>query len=236
MLLRLVIALAVVVLIAVPVSAEIPPEVAARLEGAVTPGDPKVFTGAYRLLVESVVAKADGADRREMAFESEISVSPGGDEVRRLIRFMVDGEDQTEKHRPKFEASDGGRDRDGEELVVPVGEDAARFRVGPVRTVEGEHRVSFEPAPGHLKDANMSRGELAWDPDTLDPLWASLEALRPPRPLRSLTLRLEYGRQDGALYLRRMVSEGRVKILLLERTFFADTRFEDVRPAATPGP
>jgi hypothetical protein len=100
-----------------------------------------------------------------------------------------------------------------------------------VREAEGELRVSFEPAPEHAKDDGMSRGELAWDPETLDPRWAVLESVDPPSPLAELKLRLEYGRQGGTLYLQRMLTEGRAKVLLMQRVFHADTRFESIRPS-----
>jgi hypothetical protein len=216
--------------------AELPPEVAERLDNIVAL-DEDGFVGSYRITISSVIQKPGGKGREESFIEADIARTADGS-TRRLLKYLEDGSDVTEKKRKKFENDAGGRPNDEEDddqdLANPFGDTADRYRFGAPETRGAIVAMKFEPAPGHENDQHIARGTLAWDRESLQPKWIEMEALYPPKPLKALQLRLEIDEVAGELYVSRMVTDGLAKILLLKREFHMEMRFDDIRRGKPP--
>ena len=230
---------------AVATGTGLPSEVADRLESMVSLADTDDFVGSYRMILSSVVQKPNGKARKETLIEAEVVNHVDGDSRRRLLKFIEDGSDVTEKKRAKFESEDGGRqnddgEEDGEEdddtnLADPFGDTADHYRFGAPETRGSTVVMTFEPAPGHEADEDIARGMIAWDGESLEPRWLEMEAVYPPKPLKELRVRLEFDRIDGEVFMSRLVTDGLAKILLLTREFHMDLHFDDIRPASKNG-
>jgi len=223
---------------AVTTGTGLPSEVADRLESMVSLADTDDFVGSYRMNLASVVQKPNGKARKETLIEAEIVNHGDGASRRRLLKFIEDGSDVTEKKRAKFEGEDGDRQNDdGEEdddtnLADPFGNTADHYRFGAPESRGSTVVMTFEPAPGHEIDEDIARGMIAWDGESLEPRWLEMESLHPPKPLKELRMRLEFDRIDGELFMSRLVTDGLAKILLLTREFHMDLQFDDIRPVA----
>jgi hypothetical protein len=219
----------------------LPSEVADRLESRVSLADADDFVGSYRMTLSSVVQKPNGKAREESLIEAEIVNHGDGASRRRLLRFIEDGSDVTEKKRAKFEREEWGAEKgegdedDDTDLASPFGGTAGHYRFGAPETRGSTVVMTFEPAPGHEADKNIARGTIAWDAESLEPRWMEMEALHPPRPLKELRMRLEFDRIEGEVFTSRLVTDGLAKILLLTREFHMDLRFVDIRPASKHG-
>ncbi len=226
---------------AVTTGTGLPSEVADRLESMVSLADTDDFVGSYRMILSTVVQKPNGKARKESLIEAEIVNHGDGASRRRLLMFIEDGSDVTEKKRAKFEREDGGRQNDdGDEdddtdLASPFGDTAGHYRFGASETRGSTVVMMFEPAPGHENDEDIARGMIAWDGESLELRWLEMEARHPPKPLKELRMRLEFDRIDGEVFMSRLVTDGLAKILLLTREFHMDLRFNDIRPAAKDG-
>ena len=220
---------------------ELPSEVADRLESMVSLADADDFVGSYRMTLSSVVQKPNGKAREESLIEAEIVNKGDGASRRRLLRFIEDGSDVTEKKRAKFEREKWGAEKgEGDEdddtnLASPFGGTAGHYRFGTPETRGSTVVMTFEPAPGHETDKNIARGAIAWDRESLEPRWMEIEALHPPRPLKELRMRLEFDRIEGEVFTSRLVTDGLAKILLLTREFHMELRFDDIRPGSRNG-
>ena len=217
---------------------ELPLEVANRLESMVSLADTNDFVGSYRMTLSSVVQKPNGKARKENLIEAEVVNHGNGASRLRLLKFIEDGSDVTEKKRTKFEREEGGRQKDdGDEdddmdLAGPFGGTAGHYRFGAPETRGSTVVITFEPAPGHEGDEDIARGIIAWDGESLEPRWLEMEAVHPPKPLKELRMRMEFDRIDGEVFTSRLVTDGLAKVLLLTREFHMDLRFDDIRPAA----
>jgi len=233
-----------------PAGAQTPPKtVLERLQGAVNP-EQDAFTGSWRMITSSVVEKPNGKAHHEAIMEMQYTKDAKGRVHREVIRFVKDGKDETEKIRKRLEKQDEESEASsGEKKKKRKQKEAEADFVPP--DLEHRHlyvfealpgggaataRCAFRPAPGHEKDRGLLSGELAWNPETLDPLWLDGELLAPPGPLKEMRLRIELRRVGDILYTSRMVTDGLAKILLIKRRFHADVRFEDLRPAPTASP
>ena len=229
--LRTVLALLIVVSI---VEAGPPPLVIERFISADDALESGHFQGSYTLMVSSVVAKGDGSSKKTTDMELIVEIGGEGEENRRLVRLLVDGEDRTERNRDKLEsgAEDGDdHDEGDDDFLIPFGNDAVRFAFGPAVTAGGHIEMTFEPAKGHEDDDGITRGSMAWDEKTQDPLWLELDVFEPPKPLRELKVRMEFERVGEGVYMSRMVTDGRVKILLMKRIFHMEMTVSDVESA-----
>ena len=226
---------------AVATGTGLPSEVADRLESMVSLADTDDFVGSYRMILSSVVQKPNGKARKETLIEAEVVNHVDGDSRRRLLKFIEDGSDVTEKKRAKFEGEEGGNQKgDGDEdedtdLANPFGDTADHYRFSAPETRGSTVVITFEPAPGHEDDEDIARGLIAWDGESLEPRWLEMEALHPPKPLKELRVRLEFDRIDGEVFMSRLVTDGLAKVLLLTREFHMDLRFDDIRPASKNG-
>lgn len=211
--------------------AQLPPEVAERLEQLVVPEDGDEFFGSYRMRASSVVAKPDGDQRKATEIEMTVERLPDAPESRHLLRFFENGVDATAAHRDEIEGrAHRGREEDddgGGNLALPVGEQADSYRFSTPRAVDGHLEVDFQPGPTVAEDEAV-RGTIAWDGSSSRPLWVELVPVDPPSPVRELQVRMETAEVEGRLVVTRMVTSGRVRILLMKRDFTTDVRFTDV--------
>lgn len=210
-----------------------PADVTERLSGAETALDSGQFVGSYSLGVSTVVTKADGSSKKTTDMEMAVEIEEGEVERRRLIRFLVDGEDRTENNReeletPPKEESDDDEDGEGDDFLAPFGDDVGRFVFGPAKPHGTMVEMAFKPAPGHEGDVGITSGVLAWSGDSLDPLWLEMEVLDPHKPMRELKVRMEFRRVGEILYMSRMVTQGKVKLLLMKRSFRMEMLVRDV--------
>lgn len=228
--------LVLVVAAAVYVEAEIPDRVAERLDQVVTPSETDEFQGRYIMSITTVVQKPNGKSREEVVFDAEVENAADGNQTRHLLRYIENGEDVTEKQRGDFEGEErSNRKKDDEDddsdLANPFGETADLYQFGEPETVGSEIVVTFAPAPGHEDDHDVATGRLAWDPIRLEPRWMEMTAVHAPKPLKKLAIRLEFTLQGDDLFVSRMVTDGLAKVLMMQREFHMDLRFEDIRPA-----
>lgn len=224
-----------VCLISSVVAAAPPSQVFECFAAAQNSMDKEVFRGSYSMTIQSSINKPGGDPQEVTEMEWSVAVDPAGEESRRLMRLIVDGEDLTEKKREKVEgrqADDDDEQEDGMDVLSPFGEKAHLFVFGPALTVDDRVEMSFEPARGHEDDKGISRGSVAWDAATLDPLWLAMEAVRPPKPVREIRMRLEFERVGEGVYLRRLTTEGKAKVLLMKREFQMEMTVSDLVPAS----
>lgn len=216
-------------------SAELPKEVAERFAAAQDSIDNEDFRGSYSLSILSRVKKPGDDPGETTEMEWGVTVDPSGDEARRLERYFVDGKDVTEKKRKKFEgrSDDADDDEEDEEFLSPFGEHADRYLFGSPQMIGNRVEMSFEPARGHEEDQGITRGSMAWDATSLDPLWLAMDALDPPKPVRELKMRLEFERVGTGVYLKRMVTDGKAKILLMKRDFHMEMTVSNLAPAGS---
>lgn len=218
----------------------LPSEVADRLENMVSLADTNDFVGSYRMTLSSVVQKPNGKARKESLIEAAI-INHGDATNRRLLKFIEDGSDVTEKKRGKFEGDDGSHQNDDSDeddnldLASPFGDTANHYLFGAPETQGSTVVMTFEPAPGHDNDEDISWGMIAWDEESLEPRWLEMEAVHPPKPLKELRLRMEFNRINDDVFVSRLVTNGLAKILFLTREFHMDLRFDDIHPDAKLG-
>ena len=235
------VAIAILSAVAVATEAGLPPEVADRLENAVSFDDTEKFKGTYRITISSVVQKPNGKSRKDSLIEADVARLGDGTTRRHLLKYIENGSDITEEKRTEFEGEEGGRpnkkssDDSDEELADPFGSTADHYRFGPPETRGSTVVMAFEPAPGHENDEDIGRGSIAWGAGSLAPRWLEVEAVHPPKPLKELRLRMEFDLVDDDLYMSRLETDGLAKILLLKREFHVDISFDDIRPAEQDG-
>ena len=183
------------------------------------------------MTVSTLVAKENGSSKQATDMELDVAISGDGEIRRQLVRFLAAGEDRTETQREELEAvpeEDGNREND---FVAPFGEDSRRFVFGPAVFAGDEAEMAFEPAPGHEHDSGMTRGALAWSRGSNDPLWLIMTVNKPEKPLRELIVRMEFARAGETLYVRRLITQGRAKVLLMKRRFRMEMTMTEVHPA-----
>jgi hypothetical protein len=218
--------------VAVASGAGLPPEVVDQLEKVIAFETGDGFVGSYHLTISTTIQKPNGRSREEELIEAEIVLDENGTEKRRLIKYLENGKDVTKRRRKKFEGKGWDDDGEGDEdFADPFGPAADRYSFGPVQTRGSTRVVSFEPAPGHEEDEDLSQGSIAWDAETFEPLWMEMEATQPPKPLKKLYLRTEFQRIGETLYLTHMETDGLASLLLLKREFHMELTFDDIRPA-----
>ena len=224
---------------AVAAEAGIPEKIANRLDQVVTPSEPDEFQGRFTMSITTVVQKPNGKSREVVAFDADVELAADGSRTRRLLRYFENGEDVTEEQREEFEGADRSSkkndgDDDDSDLANPFGDTAGLYRFGEPENNGAEVTITFEPAPGHEEDHNVARGRLAWDPVTQEPKWMEMTAVHAPKPLRSLSIRLEFRPQGDDIFVSRMVTDGLARVLMMQREFHMDLRFEDIQPAGAP--
>ena len=213
----------------------IPEEVAAKLDMASLPGEVQTFVGSFTLTTDTVVQKPNETKRHEVTMVVVVTRTPNGAVDRRLVRMLKDGEDVTEKHRKKVEKelakSNKVNDEDhGEDdMITPFGDSADRYEFG-TPAIEGDTvTLDFESKAAHADEEGMARGTVAWNLQTLDPMWVEMTAITPPKLMKELRLRTEFARSGDLLYINQLDTRGVVKVLFLTREFVMDMRVSDLK-------
>ena len=96
-------AIAIVSSTGIAAGSGLPPEVADRLENVISFDEASDFVGSYRITISSLIQKPNGKGREEELIEAEVIRDGGGETQRRLIKYIENGTDVTEKKRTKFE-------------------------------------------------------------------------------------------------------------------------------------
>jgi len=213
----------------------LPAEVSAAFDQAVMVEDAEEFAGSYTSVTASMVQKPNGKSRHETEMVIGVERSADGAARRKLVKLIRDGEDLAEKHREDIEAPDdrssGDEDEgDGLDFVAPWGEDIDRYVFDPPSTQGSKVIQSFRPDPEQDDDVGLASGQLSWHRETLDPISASLEVVKPPKPLKSMRVLLEFERRGGVVYVTRMVTDGLASVLLMKREFHVDVHWTDIEP------
>ena len=185
--------------------------------------------------VATMVQKPGGKSREEVTFIADVVNRDDGEQTRHLVQYIENSVDVTEDQRTKFEKRDtaGKKKDDDDDFANPFGDTADLYRFGPPESVASVVVVAFEPAPGHEDDENVATGRVAWDPVTLEPAWLEMQAIRAPKPLKRLAIRLEFTRQGDHTFVTSMVTDGLAKVLLMQREFHMDLRFDNIQPASS---
>ena len=219
--------IAILISTGVTAGSGLPPEVEDRLENVISFDEANDFVGSYRITISTLIQKPNGKSREEELIEAEVIRDGTGETERRLIKYLENGTDVTEKKRAKFEGDEEDLG-EGDDLADPFGDAADSYLFGSLESRGSTKVISFEPAPGHEDDDDMSRGSIAWDAESLEPRWLEMEAIHPPKPLRELRMRLEFQQIGDQLFLSRLVTDGLAKILLLKREFHMEMHFDDI--------
>lgn len=218
-----------------------PPEVVAGFDDAVMVENAEDFSGSYTSQTVSIVQKPNGKARHDMEVVIEVDRPVEGAEKKKLVSFVRDGEDVSEKHRSDIEEpadGEGGRDQDDDaeqddgemDFVPPWGDDAGRYEFGPVKSDGSTATQSFRPRPDQKDVEGLAVGHLTWNASTLDPVSAELEVSDPPKPLKRLKIVMEFERQGDRIFAVRMVTDGFAKVLLMKREFHVDVNWTGIRP------
>jgi len=228
------------VLIAATIQAEgIPPEIANRIDDAVMLTDSDSFLGSYNFTLTTMVQKPNGKARHDVEMVVETTRHDDGSVDNRLVRMIKDGKDVTAAKRDEVnklmgeDEKTGSKDdteADDEDFVDPFGETASRYRFGPPRREDDAILMDFEPQPENREDDGMTVGTVAWNDETLDPLWMEMKALKAPGPLKELDMRMEFFHLGDTIFIDRVFTKGVVKILLITRQFETDMQISDIRP------
>ena len=79
-------------------------------------------------------------------------------------------------------------------------------------------------------DEGMTVGTVAWNDETIDPLWMEMEALKAPAPLKELEMIMEFSHLGDTIFIDRVFTKGVVKIQLITRQFESDMQISNIRP------
>lgn len=194
------------------------------------------FVGSYTVSSEVEIATMKGTVKHSELVVERVSRSDDGVAERHVISARRDGVDATAEvraERSTTEASggeSGGEDEGSKSLSVtvrpPSSDDLAAYRFSEPRPCDGGLVSAFEPAGAETKTGGS--GHLAWDPESLDPLWIELSPAENPKHVKSMTLRLEFERAGDHLYACRTHTQAVGGFLFFKRRFTADITVTDV--------
>jgi hypothetical protein len=222
-----------------------PPQVLLAIEQAGRFND--TFVGSYRLTINAVVSKTNGTVTDEDRVE--MGVSRGADGVRQetIVRVTKNGKDATAEARAEQEknkAKGGGKtgkkekkDSDGGlsvGLTIPESKTAGHFVYQMLPGEQDACRIGFAPTAEHQKDEGISKGEIAWRCETLEPLWVIAEPVEMPSHVSEMKARIELARLGDSAYISRLITDGAGGFLLIKRKFHMVVEISGVTPAAVP--
>jgi hypothetical protein len=176
-----------------------PAEVARRLAEAASRFEEGIFSGEYLKTTRTEVISLSGRLLGEEVETVRVSVRDGWQSVE-LVRALKGGKDVTGERRKTFTPEPPGMPGGA---PFCRGETAVVF--GPLALPPGECGASF--APARAGDTGAA-GRLAWDCETLAPLWAELTPVDAPAELSEPRIRLDFARSGGFLYAARYTLEG----------------------------
>jgi hypothetical protein len=240
--------LAIIALLTVvsPVLAQAPPaQVLQAIEQAGRFSD--TFVGSYRLTVSAAISKTNGTVTDEDLTEMAVSRSADGIQQETILRATKNGKDTTADARAKQnkgKTQDKGKtdkkatkSSDGELSVglrMPGPTTVDSFVYQPLASEHGSCRVGYAPSKDHQKDEGISKGEVAWQCETLEPLWATAELVDLPSHVSELKARLEFARAGSTAYMSRLTTDGAGGILFIKRNFHMVMEISELAPSSAP--
>lgn len=234
----------VLTVLAAPGLAQAPPaEVLQGIEKAGTFSDN--FVGSYRTVVNAVISKPNGSGREENQAEMLVTRNADGSQVETIVRSSKNGKDTTAETRAKQEKSKSAKSEkkdkeDSDEgfsvgLGIPGPKTAEHFVYQKLPSQGDICQVSYAPNEQHRKDEGISKGELAWKCDTLEPVLAVASPADRPTGISELTIRMELARAGETAYIAKLTTDGVGGILFIKRKFHMTMEIFEVTPAtATP--
>jgi hypothetical protein len=141
--------------VSVAAGSGLPPEVADRLENAISSDESNEFVGSYRITITSLVQKPNGKSREESLIEADVIHCGDGTTQRSLLKYIEDSADVTEKKRTKFESEEGGREKDDDLFVSHLVTDGLAKVLLLKREFHVEIRFDdISPAAKHAESAD----------------------------------------------------------------------------------
>jgi hypothetical protein len=219
-----------------------PPRVLQAIEQAGRFND--TFIGAYRLTINAVVSKTNGTVTDEDRVE--MSMSRGADGVRQetIVRVTKNGKDATAEARAeqeKAKAKGGGKadkqEKKGSDggfsvgLTIPEGKTSDHFLYQQLPREQDACRIGYAPAAAHQKDDGISKGEIAWQCESLEPLWVIAEPVEMPSHVSEMKARIEVSRLGDTAYISRLTTDGVGGFLLIKRKFHMVMETSELQPA-----
>lgn len=251
---RSIISSVLILVLAAPVFATTPPEKTRSLTKKALEYLNKGFVGSYHQTVRIIIAKPSGADREEQLSIQEVTRKGDGTKEERVIYAEEDGKDVTEAERAiaeknaldkkKKDSKTAGSETTGKEKqekgvhigisddCLPLGESTEYFSFedSPVR--DGVAIVSFQPLPQYRKKKGITKGRLAWDSNTLEPLWLETEMVSTPFGISQLSMRFDFARSGENIFTKNISIKGLGGLFFMKRTFDLTLTVDDLRPAS----
>ncbi len=216
--------------------ADPPEETLQRLQMALESLADPAQVRAYTLTTVAHHEKPNGKDAHDEKIVARISVTGKDQTESELLELFHDGEPVSEEEQRKAQQDrDKKREDEGNEgfeleFKGPFGEDRQHYTFGETRQAGGLLVATIQPAAGATVDG-LSTGSMAWDPQTLDPVWIEFTPVENPQFVQALTNRLEFGRFSGVLVMKRLVTDGQGGIPGMKRVFHMEVTTSDVQPA-----
>ena len=217
-------------------AADPPDETLERLEQALENLADPTQVRAYTLTTVARHARPNGKDAHDEMVVARITVTGEGTTESEILEQVHDGEVVSAEEREEAEKDRHHKHKDeGEkgfslEFKGPFGEDRQYYVFGETAEAGGLRTATIEPAPD-AKAEGLAIGKMAWDPDSLDPVWIEFTLMKNPRFVQSLSNRIEVGRFSGVLVMKRLVTDGQGGIPGMKRVFHMEVTTSDVQPA-----
>lgn len=195
------------------------------------------------VVFDTEISKPDGTKSEQQSRTVTVSVSDEGEIEHTTLKVVQDGVDVTDDEeaqasfgKPSEEEAEEIESTGDEEgsfsvsLTLPIGDDRSDYTFGETREDGAVLVADFRPVEGKSRKerTKLSIGRLAWDPETLDPVWLVFVPDRNPRFIQSLKSRMEFTRTGEWLYPERTVIDGVGGVLLYKRRMKLEMTVSDV--------
>jgi len=199
-------------------AAQAPEQALRRADAALAALEGRGVTGDYLMTVR-VQTKAPGEDGPENTLEVyRVTILPDGSKRTTLVRAVEDGRDVTEERRHEDEVEEHrGDDRDEVDIeLLPVGRNAGLYTFKAPKIRDGVAVASYRPRVD-VDDDELSRGEVAWDVASGDPLWIEAKPVNDPPFVGDIAMRFEFARSGDVLHASHIATHVRAGIPLILR-------------------
>ncbi len=235
-----------ILLTLVPLSARADPpaETLERLEKALQFLAKEGPARSATVVFDTTISRPDGTKSEHQVRTVTVTVSDDGEIDHTTLSVLQDGVDVTEDEdaqasfgKPSEEEAEEIETAEGEEgsfsvsLTLPIGEDRGDYRFGETREDDGVLVADFQPVDGKKRKerTKLSVGRIAWDPETLDPVWLIFVPDRNPQFIQSMQSRMDFTRTGQWLYPDRTLIDGVGGFLLYKRRMKLEMTVSDVK-------
>lgn len=223
--------------------ADPPAETLERLGRALKFLDKEGPARSATLVFDTAISKPDGTKSEQQSRTVTVAVSDEGEIEHTTLKVVQDGVDVTDDEeaqasfgKPSEEEAEEIESTKSEEgsfsvsLTLPVGDDRPDYTFGETREDGAVHVADFRPVEGKSRKerTKLSIGRLAWNPETLDPVWLVFVPDRNPRFIQSLDTRMQFSRTGAWIYPERTVIDGVGGVLLYKRRMKLEMTVSDV--------